>query len=632
MTRLSCKLVHCYPRTEFQISYSMGDCNETLPDPVKTRLEKERRMYRHFKKEKSLGSASKPRKSYKEKNNLQVVNKRQLKRCPLCSSQNKQMQRHIRTIHSDVSGDLLKHAESLAKIRMLKTTPAKQKQKAACTICGIHRLNMKSHMVHAHAIPNKSAILKEYLPNSLIRKVNTENPKVEEWIKRYDRVYFNRMDGACLSIKESTRKKTTAAKLSIVANMLDFLTPRATDSTLNGAIKVVEELFIQPGGYAWTRKGKYTTLVRDLDYFDEFLGYALRDRLIDERVGTDAKVRVKAARKNAQKRANVEMAAFQDADREIVVVQADINAFHSSERARAARTALSGSQVIESQTVSINIRNYLIACLLIDNSCRPSAIEKMMVHQVLKAKENPKQDHKDGGKYYSVTTISSKNASASGLPTYLLITEKTMDMLTTYLERVRPNLVTEDSPDEVFLSRQGFGLNHTNISRAYRTIWLSVKDPNFTRKANSRHLRHSTNGLAKLCGDANLKESIHIALNHSPQSNEKSYLSQIRPHVTLQAKRKILALRESKSAEFAAKMRGSSSVPVKEVNEQKSRSTVPPTTSKSAKFAAKKREHPDPVTLVNGTTGQKGDVPPLRARPSRVCGKPERLDCNYLLV
>ena len=124
---------------------------------------------------------------------------------------------------------------------------------------------------------------------------------------------------------------------------------------------------------------------------------------------------------------------------------------------------------------------------------------------------------------------------------------------------------------------------------------------------------------------------------------EKSYLSQIRPHVTLEAKRQILALRESKSAEFAAKMRGSNSVPVTEVNEQEiGREVIQPVRVKKSWGRGKpasQRGSPDPVTEVHEqeigskvpATTVKEVVPPVRARPSRVRGKPERLDCNYLL-
>ena len=524
---------------------------ETIEE-CRHRIEQERQHYAKFKKFQQLGEAAKPRRSFKAKGNQAVVNRRQLKRCPLCPSQNKQMQRHIRQVHAGLPGPVLRHAESLARIRMVKAAASKEAKKTGCPICGIFRANLKSHLIHAHAMPETPELLKSYCnPTSRATARSTSSPAVTDWVNRYEKVYFGGLDGACRSLKESTRKKTVAQKLSAVSKLLDFLASRSKANSLRGVLEHTSALFERPGGYVWTRGGKYITLVRDLDYFAEFLAYVARDRLVSDRTVNVALDKVRKARKNAYRLAGRERASFQDQDRQVLVLQSDIDQFHDSPKAKLALACLTGDRPI-TKASAITVRNYLITHLLLDNSCRPSDLEELTVSQITEAKKQGTLDPTDGSKHYSATSLTSKNVAASGLPTYILITEKAMSLLEQYLEKVRPILAKETSPGNLFLTETGKGMAPENVSRAYRAIWRSaaLTNPSFKKSANSRHVRHTANGLAKLFGDTKLKETVHIGLNHGKEANEEAYMSIVRPSLTLQAKKAIMKVRQQKSEAF----------------------------------------------------------------------------------
>ena len=127
-----------------------------------------------------------------------------------------------------------------------------------------------------------------------------------------------------------------------------------------------------------------------------------------------------------------------------------------------------------------------------------------------------------------------------------------------FVSRVRPVLETEGSPDDLFLMTDGSAMTDSQVSSGYRTIWRAagMSDPTFKTTANSRHIRHTASGLARALGTPRLRKNVHIALNHSERTNEASYLSSVRPHLTVEARAEVLGLRKERSSEFDSIVNG----------------------------------------------------------------------------
>jgi hypothetical protein len=124
--------------------------------------------------------------------------------------------------------------------------------------------------------------------------------------------------------------------------------------------------------------------------------------------------------------------------------------------------------------------------------------------------------------------------------------------LSAFVRDVRPVLETAASPDDLFLMTNGSSMTDSQVSAGYRRIWKAagLGDPTFKTTANSRHIRHTASGLARTLGSPDLKKNVHIALNHSERTNEASYLSTVRPHLTVVARAEVVGLRTDRSSEF----------------------------------------------------------------------------------
>ncbi len=124
--------------------------------------------------------------------------------------------------------------------------------------------------------------------------------------------------------------------------------------------------------------------------------------------------------------------------------------------------------------------------------------------------------------------------------------------LAKFVTVVRPVLETAASPDDLFLMTDGSAMNDSQVSNGYRRIWRAagLADPTFKTAANSRHIRHTASGLARTLGSPSLQKNVHIALNHSERTNEASYLSTVRPALTVAARAELVGLRQDRSSEF----------------------------------------------------------------------------------
>lgn len=227
----------------------------------------------------------------------------------------------------------------------------------------------------------------------------------------------------------------------------------------------MRELFVQPDGYVWTRKGKYGTLVHEIDYFKEYCAYARREGLANPLIVSTALERLTMARKNAKAEQKKEYAQFQDDDRKHVLLQSTINAFKQSKKAKRALADLKSKNEL-SKLNAINARNYTITMLLIENISRPSELDSLTLASLDEAKTRPQKDDNDGGVYFSVCSTTSKNVSSSGNPAYILITKDMMVLLDQYRSKSRSVLATAASRDALFLKGSGEPMDHDNISQA----------------------------------------------------------------------------------------------------------------------------------------------------------------------
>ena len=480
-----------------------------------SRISKEKTMFlTNTRIRQNKAATVKKRVSFKAKLNQEVVNRRHLKTCPICLCENKQMLRHLKTVHAHCSAKVLSEALTLIKVRQPREKTLRSSDKLVCPICNTLRSNLRSHLINAHSIQKGSVLIKELLVSKAEKPVNSKNNCVREWLLEYKKKHFNALDGACTSNKEATRVKIISNKLKTVGNMLDFLLPKSKECSIESVLAEIKQLFMRPDGYVWTRKGKYATLIHDIDCLKEFCMYARREGLASPLVVSNGVERLCLARKNAKKKQKREMAEFQEEDRKLVIGQSDIDAFLAAPLSVKAAKDLENSQVLKKRD-AVNARNFVITKWILENSCRPSDLDETKVTQLEEAKKDPKRAE-DGTSYYSICSTSSKNVESSGQPTYLLISDDMMKTFDSYLTKARPALATLASEDSVFIKENGEPMVHDNISQGYRSRWHAAakSNPKIKAKANSRHFRHSANGIAKLCGSQKLKETVHIGTDN----------------------------------------------------------------------------------------------------------------------
>ena len=518
-------------------------------DEKNARIQKEQKVFRKYSLQNTAGGN--PRKG-----SANPINKRKLKTCPICQGQNKQMKRHIVRVHGlSLSSSVLADCLLATSVRQITSKPGPKKL-AVCGICGASRQNIKSHLLLVHKTDD-SAMINMDVSTSQSQHTGAENACVQDWLNRYRATHFSSMDGAVQSIKAKTREKAMNAKLSKLTSMLDFIVSKSGKTSLETVLASIQTLMQLPDGYFWTRKGKYINICKDIDALSEFTRYARREELITSQTATTALERLKNCRDNAKRRANVEQAEFQDRDGKITVLQKDVDEFRISRRAKEAQTTLARMTPLTKRS-AVNVRNYLITELLLENFCRPSDLVGLTLSSLKRARENRGQ-LKEGQSYISVCTTTSKNAASSGVPAYLMITDRLDAKLKLYETEVRPKLARETSPDDMFLLTSGEAMTDDNISNGFRTIWRAagIDNKSFKTKANSRHIRHTGCGFAKALGSPNLKQTVHIGLNHTKDAGQRSYMSQVRPHLSAEAKAEMLQLRETRSNQFHGIVQGS---------------------------------------------------------------------------
>ena len=523
------------------------------PYDVTRRIGRERVIFRDYAQAIQDFGPSKSRRGWEN-----PVNRRVAKVCPLCGSCNKQMTRHIRRQHGQSSSPS-ELANALAVVRIRKRR-GKQTNWDKCKVCGERRANLRSHMILAHSVPADSEVLKS---GKLGGPRAPEHQSVAGWLADYRRVHFNSLDGAVQSSKPATRVKARTLKLSRLSAMLDVIVGESGAKTLPDVVKNVKVLTrLSPPGYFQRPGVKAATVLKDVDALSEFLTYVEREELVNGELVGRAKARLGSARGNLKRQANIDTAEFQARDGAVTVLQPDIDKFRASAKALEAIAALSGGPV--SKHSASNCRDYLIAEIFLANAVRPSAIVGLTRTDLREARTQTC----DGVVYTVLGSASSKNAGAtgkresckrfcsvlltSGVAATVMFDPELAGRLSKFVTVVRPVLETAASPDDLFLMTNGSAMNDSQVSNGYRRIWRAagLADPTFKTAANSRHIRHTASGLARTLGSPSLQKNVHIALNHSERTNEASYLSTVRPALTVAARAELVGLRKDRSSEF----------------------------------------------------------------------------------
>lgn len=194
-----------------------------------------------------------PRRSYKKKKGLKVVNKRKLKTCTICHRQVKQMPRHIKSVHGHMDKSIRLKALALGR-------PYARKEVAGsttCHICGGKRSNVSSHLLRVHGISKKHRELK-----GLGKKVETTNviavgkyACVEVALENYENEYFTNLDGAHKSLKPESDKRYTKRKIVSIRKALYWLVDKTDHSSLVDLVTEVRHLGkLETGFYASSHK------------------------------------------------------------------------------------------------------------------------------------------------------------------------------------------------------------------------------------------------------------------------------------------------------------------------------------------------------------------------------------------
>ena len=470
------------------------------------------------------------RKSYKVKRNETVVNRRLLKRCPLCDSTNKQMARHIKTVHGlRADASTLVGAARVCKLR----TISGGKSKPVCCICKEPRANMRSHLIREHGISPKSTNMKKLISGKKLARATSSIAFIKKAMDKYADLHFNSLDGACFSAKQATAERMKNQKISSVVKMLEFTCTKSGTADIPSLLENVRVLSSWPDGYFNREGASYATIVKEIGYLIEYIKFTRREGLVSPGIVETAIDKLERSQANARRRAKGEHAAFQDKDGRITVLQDDIDKFNNSKRAVTATNMLAAGTPV-SQRKAANIRNFVITKLLLDNNCRPSTLENLSTVGFEDAVREPRVSS-TGTTYYSVCSTKSKNAESSGKPTYILITEQMASMIQSYIKSARCTLKQPQSSNDLFLLENGDDMTSEHISKAFRSIWIAAgsENPTFKTSANSRHLRHTVSGMSRMLGSDNLKSNAHIGLNHTKEANTNHYLSIVRPVLTV---------------------------------------------------------------------------------------------------
>ena len=95
-------------------------------------------------------------------------------------------------------------------------------------------------------------------------------------MENYRKNHFGALDGATVSLKDATAKKTADIKISAITKMLEFIYSKTGGSNLKMLLENTGVLFRKGDGYFWILKGKHITSVKLMGHLIEFIKYVKR--------------------------------------------------------------------------------------------------------------------------------------------------------------------------------------------------------------------------------------------------------------------------------------------------------------------------------------------------------------------
>lgn len=180
-------------------------------------------------------------------------------------------------------------------------------------------------------------------------------------------------------------------------------------------------------------------------------------------------------RTNLKARQSVDRAKFQDEDAQILVTQEDFNMFYDSIKAKSAVLALETVPSLLIREI-VNLRNFLIASIILENACRPAALYDFKVSTLEKAKAHPITDA-NGKERFAFPSFQDKTVSSTGKPTYIVLSPQLMERLLIYVRKFRGKIAARSNRDigDVFLKEKGTKMNTENVSMAYRLVLFTCR-------------------------------------------------------------------------------------------------------------------------------------------------------------
>lgn len=200
----------------------------------------------------------------------------------------------------------------------------------------------------------------------------------------------------------------------------------------------------------------------------EFIRFLRLHNLAESQTLVRAELSLENMRVNLKSRQSTHRAKFQDNDAQILLTQEDFSLFYQSTKAKEAILALGTAESLKIRQIQ-NVRNFLITCILLENSCRPAALFDLQITTLEKAFAKPVQDAK-GNTQYVFPSFQDKTVASTGQPTYIVLSPVLKERLEAYLTKFRhsKDIWNKRPIGDVFLKEDGSKMDTETISMGYR--------------------------------------------------------------------------------------------------------------------------------------------------------------------
>jgi hypothetical protein len=487
-----------------------------------------------------------PKKKKKGEPVKPVANRRTYKKCPICGCPNRQVPRHIKSVHKNESRKVISDALRAVRPYNLKRKKDMSPDKK-CPICHEYRIDLKSHLTRVHWVVHGLKEVEGY-PDTVTAVRAAKHgiyQEVENELLEYEKLHFSSLAGARRSVKPETTAKNKSRKLTAVRNLLYWLVTNTQKTAIQDLCLELDALGNVEDGYFSSKETSSSSSVYQLGALREFIQYLDHHSKITSDIAKKCSYTIGQLQCNLSRPMGAARARKQEADVSLKVTPEHLAQVYASQAAKQAQEMLGQKKVpvhrLKCRDVA-KVRNYLIFHLMEKNLLRPCALYRLTVTQIKSSKKPDKSE------LYRVPVFYDKTVASTGQASYLDLSDSDMAELLTYISVYRWKIspATRECGDDLFLLENGKHLSSDDISRCQRTFWLEAgKDvPGFPLAANSRHIRKCGNDLMHELGSAELKESAPDVLNHLPETNRRFYRSMSRGDNVGRAKAALFKLKK----------------------------------------------------------------------------------------